>query len=342
MKKRFVSGLLSLALLTSLVPTSWAAERSPASLTAETLSEIQVAEQTFPDAAFRNWIKNPENISGAGTDGVLTAQEIADITSMDLSEASIASLEGIEVFTSLKNLNCSDNQLTTLDLTGVTSLEWLYCRRNPLQTISIAGLSKLKYADISQNQITSLSLDGLTALEFLHAGDNKLTQIDLSPCTGLPPVTGSFFLWNNRLSSITLPNIPDMTVSSYQYQEQNPETGAENTKWYPDSSFTQEITDDVTAQGQTLYGKKNNRFTVQFLANGGVGSKAPVTGTYGETAKLTADGFTRFGYTFTGWNTAPKGTGTSYAGDASISGLGSKRDGQTLYLYAQWTPITYR
>lgn len=343
MKKRFVSGLLSLALLTSLVPTSLAAERSPASLTAETLSEIQVAEQTFPDAAFRNWIKNPENIGGAGTDGVLTAQEIAGITSMDLSEASIASLEGIEVFTSLKNLNCSDNQLTTLDLTGVTSLEWLYCRRNPLQTISIAGLSKLKYADISQNQLTSLSLDGLTSLEFLHAGDNKLTEIDLSPCTGLTPIAGSFCLWNNRLSSITLPNIPDMTVSPYQYQEQNPETGTENTKWYLNSSFTQEITGDITAQGQTLYGKKiPNSFKVQFLANDGVGSKAPVTGTYGETAKLTADGFTRFGYTFTGWNTAPKGTGTSYAGDASISGLGSKRDGQTLYLYAQWAPITYQ
>lgn len=75
--------------------------------------------------------------------------------------------------------------------------------------------------------------------------------------------------------------------------------------------------------------------TITFDANGGTGTMEAQTVTSGETAALTANAFTRDGYTFSGWNTAADGTGTSYADSASVT-----LDADTT-LYAQWTANTY-
>ena len=75
--------------------------------------------------------------------------------------------------------------------------------------------------------------------------------------------------------------------------------------------------------------------TITFDANGGTGTMDSQTVTAGEEAALTANTFTREGYTFTGWNTAADGTGTAYADGASVT-----LDENTT-LYAQWKANTY-
>ena len=74
--------------------------------------------------------------------------------------------------------------------------------------------------------------------------------------------------------------------------------------------------------------EQNN--TVSFDANGGTGSMSSMTFGKGETKTLTANAFTRTGYTFTGWNTNADGTGTSYSDKQSITPT------ENLTLYAQW------
>ena len=55
--------------------------------------------------------------------------------------------------------------------------------------------------------------------------------------------------------------------------------------------------------------------------------------TYGEAAvALTANGFTKNGYSFSKWNTQADGSGTDYAANATVSDLLADLD-----LYAQWT-----
>jgi uncharacterized repeat protein (TIGR02543 family) len=54
---------------------------------------------------------------------------------------------------------------------------------------------------------------------------------------------------------------------------------------------------------------------------------------------LRANGFTRTGHTFAGWNTAANGSGTNYNNQQSVSNLRTTTD--TFTLFAQWTPITY-
>jgi uncharacterized repeat protein (TIGR02543 family) len=70
--------------------------------------------------------------------------------------------------------------------------------------------------------------------------------------------------------------------------------------------------------------------TVTFDANGGTGTMDALPVTVGETVKLTANAFTRDGYTFAGWNTKADGTGTAYADLAEVEVT------EDLTLYAQW------
>lgn len=79
-----------------------------------------------------------------------------------------------------------------------------------------------------------------------------------------------------------------------------------------------------------------NTYTVVFNGNGSDGgSMQSQTFTYDLAQVLTANGFTRANYTFTGWNTAEDGSGTSYANSASVKNLTDEAGG-TVTLYAQW------
>jgi uncharacterized repeat protein (TIGR02543 family) len=69
--------------------------------------------------------------------------------------------------------------------------------------------------------------------------------------------------------------------------------------------------------------------TVTFKTNGGKGTMATESSTTSKA--LTTNSFTRTGYTFAGWNTAKKGTGTTYANGAAYPFTANAT------LYAQWT-----
>ena len=72
--------------------------------------------------------------------------------------------------------------------------------------------------------------------------------------------------------------------------------------------------------------------TVTFNANGGSGTMAAESSP--TPAALTANTYTRTGYTFTGWNTLPGGGGTAYADGATYSFSADAT------LYAQWAAGT--
>ncbi len=57
---------------------------------------------------------------------------------------------------------------------------------------------------------------------------------------------------------------------------------------------------------------------------------------YGVAQSLSANAFSREGFTFAGWNTQPDGSGASYSDGEAVTGLTSE-DGAVIDLYAQWT-----
>lgn len=84
-----------------------------------------------------------------------------------------------------------------------------------------------------------------------------------------------------------------------------------------------------------------NTYTVSYKGNGNTeGSTTASTHTYDVAKNLTANGFKRTGYSFSGWNTKSDGSGTAYANKASVKNLSSS-SGATVKLYAQWSAKSY-
>ncbi len=82
-----------------------------------------------------------------------------------------------------------------------------------------------------------------------------------------------------------------------------------------------------------------NTYTVNFNAGtSGSGTMGSQNHTYDAAQALTKNGFTRSGYSFSGWNTQTNGTGLQYADEASVVNLAMTG---SVTLYAQWTAETY-
>ena len=87
----------------------------------------------------------------------------------------------------------------------------------------------------------------------------------------------------------------------------------------------------------TLYAQwKINVYTITFNPNceDATGSTNSVQDFANKTVTLPQNGFSREGFTFTGWNTKKDGTGTPYANNAVIKLT------ENIYLYAQWVVVT--
>lgn len=97
----------------------------------------------------------------------------------------------------------------------------------------------------------------------------------------------------------------------------------------------------LAAEGETitLYATWTAiKYKVAFDGNGGTGTGiSPKSYTYGKDYNLPVNtsGFSKEGYTFTGWNTKADGSGTAYADGATVSNL-TTTAGETVTLYAQW------
>ena len=96
------------------------------------------------------------------------------------------------------------------------------------------------------------------------------------------------------------------------------------------------VTGDIDQSPFTYNPSVNYKYTVQFNSNGGSGTMANQQLLYGIELNLTANTFTRTNYTYTGWNTAADGTGTSYTDGQSISSVANATANATVTLYAQW------
>ncbi|NZA40459.1 InlB B-repeat-containing protein, partial [Eubacterium callanderi] len=145
--------------------------------------------------------------------------------------------------------------------------------------------------------------------------------------------------------SMTYDQAANLTANSYT------KTGYTFTGWnaQPDgggTSYTdgQNVTNLTSVDGETftLFAQwRANSYTIQFDGNTADGGSTPEqTMTYDQAASLTANGYTKTGYTFSGWNTQPDGGGTTYTDGQNVTNLTSK-EGDKVTLFAQWRANSY-
>ncbi len=135
-------------------------------------------------------------------------------------------------------------------------------------------------------------------------------------------------------------NANGYTRTGYTFKNWNKNSAGSSTSY----TNKQSVKNLTTTNGATvtLYAQWNpNSYTIKFNGNGATsGSTASMSMTYDVAKNLTANGFVKTGYVFSGWNTNSSGTGTSYTNQQSVKNLTSTNGG-TVTLYAQWKPITY-
>lgn len=150
---------------------------------------------------------------GVGTtneegDIVLTQEDITNTTSLDLSNGNLKDLEGLEVFANLTNLNCSDNPLTSLDVSVFSELETLDCsncfnqssasRSYSNGVLDLSENTKLQTLSCAENGLTSLILPDTQTLYWINCSSNRLTTLDVSK----NPVLDYLSCMNNQLTMI--------------------------------------------------------------------------------------------------------------------------------------------
>ena len=159
-------------------------------------SGIAIDKTNFPDDNFRSRVLAQDY----GQDGVLTDEEIAAVTEINVISENISNLKGIEYFTALEVLHCESNQLTSLDVSKNTALTGLYCNWNQLTSLDVSKNTALTKLECYGNQLTSLDVSKNSALTELYCYWNQLTMLDVSGCTALTE------LWcmDNKLSSLNV------------------------------------------------------------------------------------------------------------------------------------------
>jgi Leucine-rich repeat (LRR) protein len=167
----------------------------------------------IPDVNLKSYLVNSGvNLNGDGEIQVYEALSTGG--TINCSNLNIADLTGIEAFTGLRQLNCSSNQLTSLDLSQNTNLEILNCSFNQLTNLILAQNVDLNALICSDNQLTSLVFGQSANLHDLHCENNQLTSLDLSSLTYLYEL----YCQNNQLTNM---NISQNLVTYTVYCQNN-------------------------------------------------------------------------------------------------------------------------
>ena len=139
---------------------------------------VEINENSFPDAAFREFVSS---YFDEDADGVLSDDEIENITDVDLAEMTgIADLKGIELFNNMALLDCSEIGLKELDVSNNTELKGLNCKGNQLKTLDVSKNIALKNLYCYSNLLEELDVSNNINLVKLYCGDNPLTDLDVS------------------------------------------------------------------------------------------------------------------------------------------------------------------
>ena len=162
-----------------IIVTAVTADDSPVQVEGCTVTELPSDEETI--------------LTATGTKVVLKGA----ITELDCCGNQLTSLD-IRGLTALQTLYCDNNLLTSIDLHGLTALQELYCNDNEIASLDARGLTALQALYCDNNRLTSLDVQGLTALQELDCSSNAIASIDVRGLTGLRML----YCENNRLTSL--------------------------------------------------------------------------------------------------------------------------------------------
>ena len=127
-----------------------------------------------PDSKFFDFLLDKYDTN---KDGELSSEEASQVVTLDCSGLGIYSLDGIEHFTNLTALDCSNNHISSLNVSELAKLQSLNCSDNQISTLNVFALAKLTTLNCQKNQIAALDLTRNSDLVHLDCQGNKLSVL---------------------------------------------------------------------------------------------------------------------------------------------------------------------
>lgn len=180
------------------------------------ITPVQINANTFPDATFRQYVKNAFDKDGNGT---LDVDEIINARNVEVEYMGISSLKGIEYLTEVRGIYCKNNNISSLDLSNNKLLAGIWCSYNPLTELDFSGnpdlvwvyasFCDLRKLNVSKNQkmayiecnsnenLGSINVSANRELEHLMCGDCGLTSLNI----GNNPYLSHLDAFSNKLTS---------------------------------------------------------------------------------------------------------------------------------------------
>ena len=154
----------------------------------DSIFEQRLIDLNYDISPFNGWVY---------TDSINGISEL-DISSFFGQAEKITDLSGIEYFTSLQELNCSNNEFDTLNLNKNEYLKHIICASNSIEVLMIDSLFALNILQCNSNNINNLNISGNPSLTELGCWDNQIDNLNLSNNIYL----GSLNCGENNLTSL--------------------------------------------------------------------------------------------------------------------------------------------
>lgn len=111
----------------------------------------------IPDANFKTALLAHNPTIDTDSDGEISVTEAVTFSgSMNMKSKNISDLTGIEAFTNITQLDCSINQLTSLNVSNNTALTSLLCYTNQLISLNVANGNNTNFTQFSASNNPNL------------------------------------------------------------------------------------------------------------------------------------------------------------------------------------------
>jgi uncharacterized delta-60 repeat protein len=171
----------------------------------------------IPDLNFKVHLLGVPSINTNGDNEIQVSEAEAFTGSIACSSLNISDLTGIEAFTGITGLYCTNNQLTSLNVSANTQLVSLYCFDNQIANLDVSSNTVLYELICYNNQLTSLDVSSNAALAMLICGNNQLTSLDVSSNANLIQIN----CHTNSLNNLNVANGNNANITNANFHVLN-------------------------------------------------------------------------------------------------------------------------
>ncbi len=162
---------------------------------------------TIPDATFKEYLVNNLEINLNNDSEIQLSEAQSFSGGIIVCNEGISDLSGIENFVNLRLLNCSRNNLTSIDLSNNSMLQSLYCNHNNLNSLDISTLVGLNHLQCNNNNLVDLNFSSNINLRSLYCANNNLSSLDFSATPDLKII----FCFNNPLTTLNISSLLELS-----------------------------------------------------------------------------------------------------------------------------------